>query len=673
MDFRQFRLPAITVLTVLLLAIPSWSQAQSKLDKTLNKAAVYFTSFDLVTAEALYQEALSIDPNCYDAAYRLGFINAYQDDYREALRWFLKASEIDPAKNDTVYLQIGLTYKRLENCRKAREAFTEFMNRHKTRDAYYVRAEREIKGCDMLEASAAQDPAYRIKPTSFNSTAADQYPNYLDQRQEDKFIVFTSHRPLPSRKVKNDLVTGQPKDSDLYQVVMENDSTFTEPVRFEVPINTRGNDGAATFSADGLTMYYTICNSKKNKNGCSIFESRYDPVRKVWGKPVFVESLAGTKDMIINSRGKTKKVPTDDRQPFMTRDGRTMFFISDRDGGEGALDIWYSRRVGAGWSPPVNAGAEVNTAFNEITPALSQDGTKLFFASNGLGGFGGYDLYEAKGNIGEWSTPTNLQAPVNSPYNDFGMLLLNDTTLLFTTNRPGGAGSDDIYWARKIYVSPPKLEIAVKGVIRDKVTKQPVEFATAILYKYQDDGSILALDTFNTDQSARYEFPLETGLVYKVLGNAPEYLANEVEVSTKEVTESTELERNIDIELEPIVIDKEIRLNNIYYDFDEYYLREDAVLELSGLLKTLRQNSNIIIELDSHTDSNGTEDYNQVLSDNRAKAAIRYLVENGIDPRRLNWKGWGEGKLLIYPEVSDEDEQLNRRTEFKIISIDFGI
>lgn len=672
MDFRRFRRPAFAFL-MFALAFPAWTFAQSKVEKTLKKADSYFSSFDLVTAEGLYVQVLGVDPNNYVAAYRLGFINAYQDDYREALRWFLKASEIDPDQNDTVYLQIGLSYKRLENCRKAREAFQEFMTRHKTRDAFYARAEKEIQGCDLMEASAASDPIYRIKATNFNSEASDQYPSFLDQRQEDVYTVFTSHRPLgTSKRGKGDAVTGQPKDSDLYLAVIENDSTFGEGKRFEPPINTKGNDGASTFTPDGLTMYYTICNSKKNRNGCSIFESRYDPVRKAWSEPRFVESLSGIRETIINSRGKTKKGPTDDRQPVLSRDGRTLFFVSDRDGGEGSFDIWFSRRVGSGWSPPVNAGKSINTPFNEITPTLSPDGNALYFASNGLGGFGGYDLYMATGPIGDWGTPANLNGPVNSTYNDFGMLLLNDTTFLFTTNRPGGPGGDDIYWARKIFVPTPKFDIAVKGVIRDKVTKQPVEFATAILYEYQEDGSILALDTFKTDQSARYEFPLKQEKDYKVLGNAPEYLANEVEVSTKGISKDTELERNIDIELEPIIIEKLTRLDNIYYDFDEYYLREDAVLELKSLLKMLQQNPEITIQLDAHTDSNGSDEYNQVLSDNRAKAAIRYLVENGIDPRRLSWKGWGEGKLLIFPELSDEDEQYNRRTEFKITSIDFG-
>jgi outer membrane protein OmpA-like peptidoglycan-associated protein len=181
------------------------------------------------------------------------------------------------------------------------------------------------------------------------------------------------------------------------------------------------------------------------------------------------------------------------------------------------------------------------------------------------------------------------------------------------------------------------------------------------------------LDTFETDQSARYNFDLEPDKTYKVLGNAPEYFANEIEVTTPPSDAGdTDLERNIDIHLKVIDQGVQIVLENVYYDFDEYYLREDAVLELSNLLTILRQNPNITIVLGSHTDTNGTPQYNKILSENRAKAVIRYLVDNNIDPARLYWIGRGEENPLVYPEMSDEDEQINRRTEFRVKSIEYG-
>ena len=184
-----------------------------------------------------------------------------------------------------------------------------------------------------------------------------------------------------------------------------------------------------------------------------------------------------------------------------------------------------------------------------------------------------------------------------------------------------------------------KLQIAVKGTIRDKITQEPVAFAVAVLYEYQDNNTLVALDTFQTDQTARYEFPLRADRQYKVLGNAPEYLANEEDVSTMGIRGDREIVKNIDIELEPIVIGDAIVLNNIYYDFDEFYLRPDALAELQNLLSILTRNPNITIQMGSHTDSNGSVPYNDVLSDNRAKAVVRYLADNDIDPARLAWFG----------------------------------
>ncbi|MEO0469192.1 MAG: OmpA family protein [Bacteroidota bacterium] len=660
-------------LVLLLLGVSGTLKAQNT-EKNLRKADYFYGENNLVEAEDLYKVVLNDDPSNYKASYRLGLINSYLQDYREALRFFRQASEIDPARNDTVYMQIGLSYKRLNNYRKAREAFEEFMNRHTTRDELFERAEREIAGCDLAEESLLKEPSYRVRGVSFNSSARDQFPAFLDQRQEDVFIAFTSHRPLPKKKAKRDPSTGEPKDSDIFYVVMENDSTFAaETDRFSKIINKKKNEGAATFTADGLTMFFTICNGKKNKNGCSIFESKYNPIKKAWGKPVLVEGLSGTKEVIVNARGKTKQVPTDDRQPVVSRDGRTIFFVSDRGGGEGGFDIWFSRKLGKGWSQPTNAGATVNTPFNELTPFLNSTATALYFASDGLGGFGGYDLYKVEGSVGSWGDAVNMGSPINSSYNDYGSYWMpGDTTMLFTSNRPGGMGSDDIYWSRFIPFDPGNLNVSVHGIIRDKKTQQPIEFATAILYEYQPDNSIIALDTFKTDQSARYEFPLEVEKRYKVLGNAPEYLANEEEFNTEGIETNTDLEKNIDIELEPISLDSIFTLQNVYYDFDEFFIREDAQIELNKLVKLMRQNDNITIILESHTDSNGTPDYNVNLSNNRAKAVVKYLALNGIDPGRLAWFGYGETQLMVYPELSDEDEQANRRTEFRITSIEFG-
>jgi outer membrane protein OmpA-like peptidoglycan-associated protein len=671
---RSFWPYAIGLLAMWLI-LPMSLVAQDKVEKVIAKADLAYRENQLLDAEELYLQVLSADPENYHANFRLGRIKKSFQDYREALRYFRKSAEIDSAQNDTVYLLMGLTYKILDNCRKGNEAFEIFLKRNGRQGIYAERAQLEIDGCALAEEMLNQRPPYRVKPVSFNSTADDLVPAPLDQQQEDDFVAFMSSRTPPGQRAKPDQVTGQPNDRDLYYIVKENDSTFGGEVQaFPRRINHKKlPDGPVTFTGDGLTMFFVRCNTKENRLGCSIYESRYDPIRKEWGKPSFVEALAGEKE-IVTSRGKTKTIPTDDTQPYVTPDGRTIFFVSDRPGGEGSYDLWYARRVGAGWSTPQNLGPAINTPFNEATPFFNPESNTLYFASTGYPGLGGYDLYESPGTIDNWGEVSNVGFPVNTTYDDFGGVWMNegDSLAYFTSNRPGGVGGFDIYYANKTRVELSKLKLAVKGVIRNKQTLEPVPFATAILFEYQDNNRIVALDTFKTDQSARYNFPLKADSRYKVLGNAPDYLANEKDVSTMNIRRNDTLVQNIDIELEPIVLGKEITLNNIYYDFDEYYLRTDALAELRYLLKVLNQNPNIIIQLGSHTDSNGTLFYNRGLSENRARAVIKYLAENGVSPSRLTWFGYGETDPLIFPETNPADEQANRRTEFRITSIDFN-
>lgn len=650
--------------------LPVITQGQN-VTKLLQKADAKYNTGYMTEARELYADVLEASPNNFRAAMQLGRVYTDLEDYQQSLIYYQRALQIDPRLNDTLYLRLGITHKRLGNYRRAKETFLKFKEIHPAEDELSQRADQEIEGCDLAESYRSKNPPYELSSVSFNSAAGDQFPAYLDQRQEDVFLVFESYRRQGNRSKKNFGGKGEPSFSDLFYVTMQNDSTFGVVKNFAKNVNKKYNDGTPAFSPNGLSMYFTICNSKANPNGCNIYESKFDPVRKSWGKPFLSEGLAGKKDVIINDRGKSKTYPTDDRQPTLSRDGRTIYFVSDRPGGKGGFDIWYSRKLGAKWGPPVNL-TTINTSGNELSPFLTPEGDRLYFASKGWAGFGGFDLFVSNGSGAEWDTPTNLGTPYNSSYDDYGGIWMKSDSLAFiTSNRPGGVGRSDIYRVQRVRLDPDKFQITVQGLIRDKVSKQPIPFATAILYEYQPDDSIIPIDTFETDQSARYLFPLRWQKQYKILGNAPEYLANEEDVSTIGIEGDATLEKNIDIELEPIVIDRPIVLQNIYYDFDEYYLRPDAVQELNELIDLLNQNPNLIIQMGSHTDSNGTEQYNDGLSNNRAKAAVRYLVENGIDPGRLSWFGFGESQPLVFPENGPEDEQANRRTEFRIISIDF--
>ncbi|MFN0200636.1 MAG: OmpA family protein, partial [Bacteroidia bacterium] len=635
-------------------ALPLLAQAQGnnpKLDKIVRKADMLYATYKLTEAAQAYQELLNADPSNFHAAYRMGEISTRIGDFREAQRWYRQALDINPEANDTAYLKLGITYKRLGNYMKAKESFLMFQRKHANKeDDYFNRATREIKGCDFAEEQIApgKKPQYRVDTmANVNSLSIDMYPSVLDQRQQDKFLVFTSHRldEIPAggkpKKGKNDNYQGLNDGwSDLFMSVMENDSTFTKPVRFGSPINTEKNDGNSSFTGDGLTLYYAS-NIKSVKDGAetSLFQSRYDFQRKMWGKPEALDGVNGKQLVVVNTKGKTKEIPSTDLQPNVSKDGMTLCFVSNRDGGKGGKDIWICKRTGTGWSAPVNAGSNINTAFNEVSPYLNEDGTKLFFSSEGHVGFGGYDLYVSTLNDnGEFGEPVNLGHPINSSYDDHAsMFFNNDSLAYFTSDRPGGKGRDDLYRAKFIVYPYPELTVSVQGTLRDRENKQPIQFGTAILYEVQEDGTIAEVDRYETDQTARYSFTLEENKRYKIVANAKEYLANETSFATNSIfpckergcpNQKVRLEKNIDIEVEPIELTiKPIVLQNIYYDYDKYYIREDAAQELKKLAEVLRGNPQITIQMGSHTDTNGGEDYNKTLSENRAKAAVQYLID----------------------------------------------
>lgn len=661
---------------------------KSPVDKLVKKADAAFSVREYTTASDLYQQVLAADPNHYHSIWRMATINNYLQDYREAQRWLKKAIETDPNRNDTAYLELGLVLKRLNNYMKAKEAFLNFQRKHENKeDEYYLRAENEIQGCDFAEQHAGDLPPYRVDTISVNSASHDGFPVILDQRQEYKYILFTSHRPIPTKNKKGgqkDPSSGEDAYSDLYLAVWENDSTFgSEIYSMGSPINTEANDGSATVTGDGLTMYFTICQQGNLKKGseCSVYETRYDYARKTWTKPIMVQNVNGKQRVVVNSKGKTKEVPTNDRQPAVSGDGMTLVFSSDRDGGRGGFDLWVSHRTGDGWSAPENAGEFVNTPFNERAPFLSEDGTKLYFASDGHIGYGGLDLYISELKDGVFQAPRNVGSPINSSYDELGSYWYNlDSCLYFSSNRPGGKGRDDIYRGRFILYPIPPVTVAVQGVVRDKKTRQPVPFATAVIYEQSEDGSLVELQKVNTDEKARYNFPLEVDKRYKIVGNAPEYLAAEVTVSTMGIEPNerggapkhVDLERNIDIEIEDIIeIVKPRPLQNIYYDYDKYFIRADAAAELDKLADMMIKNPQVTIQMGSHTDTNGSENYNKLLSEKRAMAAVKYLVDKGIAPERLSWFGYGESAPIYAPEKNDYEEQVNRRTEFRITSFDY--
>ena len=367
-----------------------------------------------------------------------------------------------------------------------------------------------------------------------------------------------------------------------------------------------------------------------------------------------------------------------DSTPFLSKDGKTLYFASNRAKGYGGTDIYKANVNRRGrWINIQNMGPEINTSGNELFPSVTEDG-RLYFSSDSHEGFGGLDIFVASRRGGK-ITITNPGKPLNSRGDDFGVNPYNPTRGFFTSNREGGAGDDDIY---TFVNDDPNLKIVnytLKGttLTPKSDTKKLNVLGNSTVKLLDSEGQVIE-ETF-TDSDGNFKFIVYSDEEYILIGEKENYFSTRGEFSTigkeldksklKEFITNVEYEKNLI--LDRIIVNKSIVLDNIYYDLDKSDIREDAAVELDKLIVILRDNPNISIELSSHTDDRASVDYNQNLSQRRAESAVSYILSKGIDDNRITARGYGESQLIILNAETEDEHQINRRTEFKVTSYEF--
>lgn len=359
--------------------------------------------------------------------------------------------------------------------------------------------------------------------------------------------------------------------------------------------------------------------------------------------------------------------------PTFSNDGNVMYFTSDMPGGYGGLDIWYCERLANGtWAEPKNAGPAINSAGNELFPKVGADG-QLYFSSDSWIGMGGLDIYKAEGELGKWTQSTNLGAPINSSWDDFAYVLVENNDQGFfgflASNRPGGKGSDDIYSVtyEKPYIEPEPITVVVKGTVAHQTTLEPIESSAVEVYV----GSQKIMD-LSSGKNGEFQFSAEPGREYTIRASKTSFISDISEVSTLAIETSETLETKLLLEPE-YKVGKTFVLENLYYDYDKANIRPDAAVILDDLVQILKENPTMVIELSSHTDSRGNDAYNLNLSQRRANSAVEYLISKGIAKERVVAKGYGETQLVNDcgngVKCTEEQHQANRRTEVKVLAM----
>ena len=531
---------------------------------------------------------------------------------------------------------------------------------------------KEIEACEAAQKWAAEERKfYTVDLVDFNTGYADYAPVPF---KDNQLIITSDRKSSTGEEVYN--WTGN-EFSDLFVVDLESNTVSS----FDSKINTPENEGTLAFNKDYTELFFTRCFSptKDQDAYCQLMSSKKN--NNSWSVPQPLPFI---------------KANVNYGHPTLSEDGKQLYFSCNDPEGWGGYDIYVSNRTTDGWSEPQLLSRSVNTERDEKFPYLHKD--TLYFSSNAHLGMGGLDIFKSyKLSNGGWSSARNLKPPINSGEDDFAFAIdqsiAPDGDLLqrgyFSSTRKDGIGNDDIYlFEKRIPPEPPVVEEVVEEIeykiildvyVVEKIYEDPNDPNSKMLGRKPLEGAQLKIKfgkrskDVTITQEGKFRMELEEDTDYSFLGSKDEYLSAQNTFSTKGLGQDPEnpvQEFEVELVLDKIFFNQEIVLENIYYDFDESYIRDDAKPTLNKLAENLNLNPNLIIQLGSHTDCRGNRRYNQQLSQQRAQAAVDYLIAKGISSERLSAKGYGKDKLsveCICTRCTEEEHQENRRTTFTIL------
>lgn len=620
------------------------------------KALKAFNRGEYQNAIGLYQKTLSKNPG--KANYFIAESYRLSNRIKEAEPFYANAKGIGIDK-DTVQFYYAQSLKANGKYSEALEQLNNLAENAGS-DKLKRLANAQVSGLQELETLKQNKSYYRVKNLdALNTPSAEYSPVFLNNE-----LYFTSNRG--SGKIYE--AEGKPF-SNIYKVASRGANVDLNTLApLPSSINTEGiNDGCVTFSPDGKIMVFAKGNTGKKKGAedVDLYIARFRN-----GEWTAAQPITGS----VNTPGHWESTPS------FSPDGRTLYFSSSRPGGQGGLDIYSARMDSRGrFSQVKNLGSEINTPGDEYFPHMAEDG-KLYFASDGHAGFGMLDIFVVNRANGR-NVIQNLGEPVNSNADDFGIFLFKPDRGFFTSNRADGKGDDDVF---TFINEDPNLKIInyyLEGIVYtpDKEGKLQVLPNTKVSLL---DNKRESMTDYVTGNDGKFLFRVYGDEDYELFGELDGYLTKRQPYTTKgkSVDPATLKELVTNITLDTIMVMDRIELNkifvleNIYFDFDKSDITPQAATELNKLVDILKDNAAIKIEMGSHTDSVGTQDYNIQLSQRRAESTVRYLVNNGISQQRLTAKGYGETKPVARntnPDGSDNPvgRARNRRTEFKIVEI----
>jgi outer membrane protein OmpA-like peptidoglycan-associated protein len=595
---------------------------------------------DACVEEALLK-AIKADPGFKEAYQLMAQLKFDRGDKEQAISYYSQSLELDPEGNPDGYrllagltMQVGDYHRTMELL----DIFLDFPPQEVRR-----REEGLLLKEKCLFALEAMEHPVPFQAENLGEAINSEYNEYWPSLSVDEqMLMFTVMVPLDSGE-------GEKKgrlQEDFYFSRVSGD-TWEPRNNAGRPLNTLDNEGAHSMTADGKTLFFTACNRRDGRGMCDIYQSTWKDGK--WSVP----KNLGTP---VNSRYSEK-------HPSISADGRKLYFTSDRPGGLGSYDIWLSLRVGDSWSKPVNLGDSVNTPLLEQSPFIHPDQQSLYFSSNGWPGMGQSDLFLSRLGAGaHWTEPENLGYPINTHNDEMGLSVnARGDRAYFASDREGGQDTDLYSFELPLDIRPVLVSY-LAGRVYDSRTQIGLRARMQLI----DLGSEeLVMELESHTGKGDYLLSLPTDRDYALNVSADGYLFFSAHFSFTGQHELNDPMRR-DIALDPVREGSSVVLQNVFFETDSHVLQAESLAELNKVHLFLEQNPTIHVEISGHTDTTGSPEHNQALSELRARSVVDYLLEKGIKKSRLVSKGYGE-TLPLADNQTEEGRRRNRRTEFKIL------
>ena len=589
------------------------------------------------------KNAIQADENFVEAYLLTGQVYLDERDYKTAIPHFEKALELD-VNHDIPVIYLMLAESELEEgmLKEAIDHLEEFKIQEDVSNYAKNKAE-DLINLALFRKTLMENPV-PYNPINLGGNINTQWFEHSPSLTVDEQTLYFTRKAsvgnVGGREVWNE---------DLFVSHKSKDGQWMPAEGLGPEINTFGGEGASAISPDGNYLFFTSCDRRNGKGSCDLYVARRSGEKWIKAKNL---------GDVINSRSW-------ESQPCFAPDGRTLFFVK-RVGPRGKThkDIFVSRIQDNGqWAVPVRLS--LNTPGNEESPFAHPDGETFYFVSDYYPGMGSRDLFMSKiDSVGNFGEPVNLGYPINSPRDEVSLSVsANGKHAYFASGMEGGKGRWDLYSFDLPKEIRPLAVNFSKGIVYDSETKKPIGAKFEIIDLVTEN---IVVESFSDKKSGNFLVTVPTGKEYAVNVSAPGYLFYSANYNLKPGDDTSKV--SFDIPLSPIKEGVAVVLNNVFYAFNSYELMDISKLELDKLVGLLKKHPEMQIEIGGHTDNKGTVQYNQKLSENRAKAVYDYLMEQGIPGTQLSYKGYNFS-VPINSNETEEGRAKNRRTEFMITKV----